>query len=1098
MRYRSSAPFVLVFALVSLSCATEPSVWARARLVESRADLVGGPRALGEVGDYRLENDRIRVIVQGPTHSRTLGIYGGGLIDVDLVRPRGDGLGDSSGGVGLDALGEIFPTFLLQAVDVQTVEVRADGSNGEAAQVAAVGTAGDFVELAGVLNRVLLGSHADYREPLSEQRLRYEIIYTLRPGARNVELTLRVTNISGAAMSFPTDDAARLAELVGFEGTDLPVPIGDIAAFSASSQAFVPGIGFDLRFGIEDAALTPRELPALPGVAAPWVATRGDGVSYGLVAAPSERNYVWRNRDQYGDDGPVDQTSVFVPFAAGGFVSIFYEVAPPTLAPSASFEATRYFVVGSGDVGSVLDEINRIKGVPTGRLGGRVFDQLTGSAATDAQVIVYRRLADGRRVIFSQYDVYDHGSFGGTLEPGDYSARVTGTGRPLGDFVDFTILGGRTTELDLVARSPARLVVHVHDDRGLPLPARVTVVGTYDASRVGMRPRDFLYDLSVGERPRVQDLVPDHPTDDFTRRYIENEGYTRNGAVELLVRPGIYEVHSSRGPEYDTDVNLVELVPGRTVTLGHTLRRVVDTPGFIAADMHLHSANSHDSAMDLGRRVRSVAAEGVEWAVSSDHNYITDFGPAIAEAGLADFMTSSIGLEVTTIESGHFNGYPVRYDLGSVSRGAIAWSDRPPAEIFDRLRGIGRYGRDETLIQVNHPRAPVLGYFGQYKRDTFSMEQLPIGVSDFFLSPSGPAFLDAGGQSTFSLDFDLLELVNGKRFRDVHHYRTPEDLPPDAPPGLPPPGTIVTDEEGQAVFPGAVDDWYNLLNAGYRFVAVGTSDSHNPNSEAGFFRTMVHTGADDVRDIDELDLVRGLRSGRAIATNGPFVEMWVDDPERGAMGRTLATSTPRSVRVTVRISAAPWVGVGRLNLVRNGQILEVERLDESRDYAADPFEVSFDVALAEDERGQPIDSWFVAEVIGYRSMFPIVRPFEVSPFQITEAVNTLAGGMDVLGPGLGSATPSENLPHTAYAITNPVWVTDGEHPFEAPGPVPPEVQAAPENDPGFPRGPKPPQSALSTTSGEGAPLTPWLFGRDPGVRHDLGAIMRRVSHAHAP
>jgi hypothetical protein len=623
-------------------------------------------------------------------------------------------------------------------------------------------------------------------------------------------------------------------------------------------------------------------------------------------------------------------------------------------------------------------------------------------------------------------------------------------------------------------------------------------VGTYDASNIGLEPRRFLYDLAAGEQARVQDLVPDDPEDASTRRFVETDGFTRNGVVEFLVRPGIYEVHSSRGPEYDTDVNLVELVPGRTVTLSHTLRRVVDTAGYVAADMHLHSENSHDSAMNLDERVRSVSAEGVEWAVSSDHNFITDFAPAVAEAGLADWMTSSIGLEVTTIESGHFNGYPLRYDVSDVTRGAIAWSDRPPAEIFERLRQLGSYGPDETLIQVNHPRAPVLGYFGQYKRDTFTMGRLEGGLTELLLSPTGPAFIGTSGESTFSLEFDLLEVVNGKLFRDIHHYRTPEVLPPDAPPGLPPAGTIVTNEDGQAVFPGVVDDWYNLLNLGHRFVAVGTSDSHDARSEAGFFRTMVHVGADDVREIEELALVRGLRSGRAIATNGPMVELYVDDPVRGAMGQTLSTGTPDDLRLHVTLSAAPWVGVSRLNVVRNGVIIEVALIDTSRDLT-EPLHLVFDVALAQDASGQPIDSWFVVEVIGYRTMFPIVRPFEVSPFQITEAVNTLAGGMDVLGPGLGSATPSENLPHTAYAITNPVWVTDGEHPFEAPGLVAPEVQANPANDSGSPRGQKPPQAVITATSlEEAAPLSPWLFGRDPAVRHDLGAIMRRLSHAHGP
>ncbi|MGE3636506.1 MAG: hypothetical protein AB7P00_41765, partial [Sandaracinaceae bacterium] len=62
-------------ALLVVGCAS-PSSTARARVVSERADLVGGVRATGEIGDFRIENDRIRAIVQGPTPSRVLGIYG--------------------------------------------------------------------------------------------------------------------------------------------------------------------------------------------------------------------------------------------------------------------------------------------------------------------------------------------------------------------------------------------------------------------------------------------------------------------------------------------------------------------------------------------------------------------------------------------------------------------------------------------------------------------------------------------------------------------------------------------------------------------------------------------------------------------------------------------------------------------------------------------------------------------------------------------------------------------------------------------------------------------------------------------------------------
>src|SRR5438132_8433718 len=54
---------------------------ARARQIDSASDLIGGSYAQGATGDYLLENDKIRVVVQGP--SRHIGVdpYGGAILD---------------------------------------------------------------------------------------------------------------------------------------------------------------------------------------------------------------------------------------------------------------------------------------------------------------------------------------------------------------------------------------------------------------------------------------------------------------------------------------------------------------------------------------------------------------------------------------------------------------------------------------------------------------------------------------------------------------------------------------------------------------------------------------------------------------------------------------------------------------------------------------------------------------------------------------------------------------------------------------------------------------------------------------------------------
>ena len=85
MRSRLCAALGVVLTLAWAGCGEGSSV--SARQATSRAQLVGGERALGDIGDYVLENERIRVVVQGPGYSRGFGVYGGSLIDADRRRP---------------------------------------------------------------------------------------------------------------------------------------------------------------------------------------------------------------------------------------------------------------------------------------------------------------------------------------------------------------------------------------------------------------------------------------------------------------------------------------------------------------------------------------------------------------------------------------------------------------------------------------------------------------------------------------------------------------------------------------------------------------------------------------------------------------------------------------------------------------------------------------------------------------------------------------------------------------------------------------------------------------------------------------------------
>src|SRR5258708_12910055 len=102
-----------LFAALLFAAACDHGTRAFAGQVQSRAELVGGPRAVGEVGDWRLSNGRVRFIVQDKGASRVYTSFGSTLIDADLARPNEpDPYGRR---IGHDALGELFPALFLPA-----------------------------------------------------------------------------------------------------------------------------------------------------------------------------------------------------------------------------------------------------------------------------------------------------------------------------------------------------------------------------------------------------------------------------------------------------------------------------------------------------------------------------------------------------------------------------------------------------------------------------------------------------------------------------------------------------------------------------------------------------------------------------------------------------------------------------------------------------------------------------------------------------------------------------------------------------------------------------------------------------------------------
>src|SRR5262249_3074626 len=104
----------------------------------------------------------------------------------------------------------------------------------------------------------------------------------------------------------------------------------------------------------------------------------------------------------------------------------------------------------------------------------------------------------------------------------------------------------------------------------------------------------------------------------------------------FAVPPGSYQIVVSHGPRYSissTPLTVVAGSPGAPQVVNATLVPVVDTTGYISGDFHVHMLQSPDSVVSNQERIVTMLAEGVDYFVASDHDYVTDLTADVAALG---------------------------------------------------------------------------------------------------------------------------------------------------------------------------------------------------------------------------------------------------------------------------------------------------------------------------------------------------------------------------------------------------------------------------------------------------------------------------------
>lgn len=1071
---RLHASILLVLSLALTGCPEDPAT-ASAYIIESRDQWVGGPAADAREGDFVVQNDHIKIGVLSERcageglaaicSSPGPGLFGGSLADIDLNRK------DSrfGSGQGQDQFMEMFDALNLDVMSTTTVSILADGSDGGPAIVRSEGPSGDYISFMGLLGG-LLSLPSTY----------HVTDYILRPG--DPYITVRTH-----AVIVPNRDTPPAQDPCGWAQGDDGLPcdanlvtnavtapsvtetanasgllFGDFFFAGGDVDLFLPTIGRH-----EDAAVVEAfesgENSFVHPFDLPYLGASGNGLSYAIG-------------NHAGHLGaPIFSSSLTAVFGAALVPELDDQGEPIPFTIGDVFTYERFVGVGYGDVGSALDALLQASvdrgDLAVGTVTGRVLDESNLQGRSSVEVLVYNASGadlgrDGLPPITDLYtswrsdsaygDTIPDGSFGGRLPVGSYLLVAKAEDAAPSAVSNLDVTADATTEVGLMVPQPGTLEFTILDDRGRALP-----------SKISLRPLGETY----APNPDIGDP--------FIGSDLSKVVYTADGTTRLTVPPGRYQVFVTRGIEYsmwDSDaegwVGGVAVSAGATTPIEAVLVREVDSTGFIAADLHVHAVPSHDSGVPLTVRALTMAAEGVEFFAATDHDAITDYRPAIEELGLDFWLQSTPGSETTTIEVGHFLGFPLAVDYDQERNGAPDWTNRSPAGMVQDLQGKRAYDDLEPFVFVGHPRDGILGYFDQYGMNPFEGEYLAPVVEPSLLStfannanPSPTSALLAD-PFTFSLAFDGLELFNGKRF---DFLRTPTQFEIDclvaqrdgevlegcdsAPTAL----DLVTRTAAEQTaaetddtffftteLEGQIDDWFTLLNLGYRHTALGNSDTHGTTKvESGCPRNYVVSDVDDPELIDERDVTMAVREHRVVASYGPLIRMSINE---AGIGEDI--SITGSGTLAIEVQAPRWMRVDRVEVYENGRMIREFTGDEMSPNAV----VKLDTELAITPE---VDAWFVVVALGDDDLGPVFTSVDLPALELNEIVVGALGELELgsIADSLASESPPLPRRHPVYpyAITNPIWVDvdgvdvdlDGS-PFDALGHVPEWFRPAPE------------------------------------------------------
>jgi hypothetical protein len=817
--------------------------------VESEDELAEGPAVEARPGDWVLENDRVRLFVEHVDRAMSPCPWGGNIVDAQYKRADGTLTEDVTGEICL--MVNVGLTFAPEEFTV----VR-DGSEGGAAILAVSGRLEllDFLNISamaadyapGILDNIAL----DPDRVIDAKLTRY---FILHPGENGVRVVTAIRNES--------DQTEHMA-------------LGHLMRGGAHGNYFNP---LNSLGGWGYSSLGPNNLE---GDTLPFVAYSGPTAGYAYLPNPDPS---LRPSPTALPRGGVQVSVAGVSVSLLGRDSVLetllanddrIKVLPGLLhqEPQEVDIVEHWEFFGDEKLSSMVDPIYEKMGVTTGTARGQVTDA-EGNTIAGAMVTAI----DGENRAMNQTRTDQDGKYVMALPPGIYSMRARLESRVSREDKSIDVGPNADATAHLKLKTPATIDVSVRTPGDEPTSARVMIV----------------CEGSCPDMPTSQER--DVTLDSLPSNVARVVSIGIEGDATIEVPAGAYKVVVTRGPEWsvwpstapDDGGHAVELGEGESTEIEAEIAHVVDTSGAISADFHVHGVTSPDSIVRKQDRVLSHLGEGVDVLISTDHGFISDYGPEIERQGAGDHIASVVGQEITTPHIGHFNAFPLERDPDHRRGGALDWArgtdyDMTPTEIFAWIDEQDGDTSNDQVKQINHPNSTI----PPLKADVLRGITL-ADPAEKRMDPDQPG---ATGDDTglWSDDFTAIEMMNGNNMGQVW--------------------TIMR-------------WWLSMVSRGFSPTATAVTDTHKLYSDLGGSpRSFVFV--DDAHDtpatFDAQALAAASNQGRLIGSNGPFfrVELENSDGDKATLGETLA-STDGDVTARVTVDVPEWLHVDTIDVYSN-------------------------------------------------------------------------------------------------------------------------------------------------------------------------------------